>query len=231
MRFSATAALLLGTLSLANPIPEPLDIGPDDVLDPNTIPVDIGATIITGPPALLNLGTGGVSAGGKREPIPAPISEEAEHELVARDRSKDQQRGLKLHNQARRVKGIPKLTWDKQLAADALAWAQHLAQTGKFEHSSNESRPGQGENLAYSYSSTPITRPIASGTKLWLAEESNYHGEAIPEGNFAAYGHYTQCLWKASTKIGIAAVQDSKGAWYTVARYGPAGNVIGQKPY
>ena len=40
-----------------------------------------------------------------------------------------------------------------------------------------------------------------------------------------------QCVWKSSTKIGIGAAKDSKGAWYTVARYSGPGNVVGQKPY
>jgi hypothetical protein len=40
-----------------------------------------------------------------------------------------------------------------------------------------------------------------------------------------------QCVWEKSTKVGIAAAKDSKGAWYTVARYTAAGNVVGKKPY
>lgn len=40
-----------------------------------------------------------------------------------------------------------------------------------------------------------------------------------------------QCVWEKSTRVGIATAKDSKGAWYTVARYKAAGNVVGQKPY
>jgi len=235
MRFSITTALLLSStsLSLAKPLPDDvnLDIGPDDVLDPETIPVDVGATIVLGIPALLDLGTSSSTPLIPREPATLSTTETL-IDLISRGRSKDQQNALKLHNQARRAKGLAKLTWDKQLTADALAWAQQLATNNNgLQHSSNESRPGQGENLAYSYSSDPIKRPASSGTKMWLAEEPNYHGENIPDGNFAGYGHYTQCLWSASTKVGIAVVADGKGAFYTVARYSPAGNVVGQKPY
>jgi hypothetical protein len=27
-----------------------------------------------------------------------------------------------------------------------------------------------------------------------MAEVSNYHGEAIPQGNFSTYGHYSECF-------------------------------------
>ena len=40
-----------------------------------------------------------------------------------------------------------------------------------------------------------------------------------------------QAVWNKSTKIGIATAKDKKGAWYTVARYTAAGNVVGKKPY
>lgn len=195
MRFSITTALLLSstTLTLASPIPDDanLDIGPDDVLDPNTIPIDVGATIIVGIPILLDLGTSPKTPLVQRE----PTTTDTFVELSARARSKDQQNALKLHNQARRAKGLSKLVWDKQLTADAMAWAQQLAKNNNgLQHSSNESRPGQGENLAYSYSSQPIERPASSGTKAWLAEEPNYKGENIPEGNFAGYGHYSESL-------------------------------------
>lgn len=40
-----------------------------------------------------------------------------------------------------------------------------------------------------------------------------------------------QAMWKSSTKIGIAAASNGKGAYYVVARYSPPGNFAGQKPY
>ena len=46
------------------------------------------------------------------------------------------------HNKYRAEVGIPPLQWSKNLAASAQQWANHLAATGKFEHS------GAGENLA-----------------------------------------------------------------------------------
>lgn len=40
-----------------------------------------------------------------------------------------------------------------------------------------------------------------------------------------------QVMWKSTTKIGIACAKNKKGGWYTVARYSPPGNFVGQKPY
>ncbi len=86
-----------------------------------------------------------------------------------------------------------------------------------------------------------------------LDEKPYYKGEAIPEGAFTSYGHYSecnvvcetlfdcatesnwhltaQCVWKNSLRYGVATAYDGKGSWYTVGRYAPAGNVYGEKPY
>lgn len=36
------------------------------------------------------------------------------------------------------------------------------------------------------------TPPCELGTKMWLDEEKNYHGEPIGQGNFGSYGHYSK---------------------------------------
>ncbi|KAJ1325207.1 pathogenesis-related protein 1 [Microdochium nivale] len=222
MLFYASTALLLSSLALANPVPESAkpdsQLAGSDLIDTATIPINVAASIVLGSPALLDLGLDA-----------RDLSEDSD--LSKRAWSADQKSAQQLHNQARIAKGLPRLLWDAQLAGDAKAYAQQLAASGKFEHSPNESRPGQGENLAYSYSSSPIKSPISSGTKLWLAEAPAYMNEVIPNGNFEGYGHYTQCMWKNTKKVGIAAVSDGKGAWYVVARYSPPGNIVGQKPY
>ncbi|KAI2634498.1 glycoside hydrolase family 128 protein [Xylaria nigripes] len=141
----------------------------------------------------------------------------------------DQKKALDAHNSKRKEKGVPPLAWDAAIAKSAQDWAKHMAQTGKFEHSSGDQRPNQGENIAWVSSSGD--EPLSSATSMWLGEEKNYHGEPIGQGDFANYGHYTQCLWKSTTKVGIASATDAKGAVYTVGRYSPPGNFGGQKPY
>ncbi|KAI2638971.1 glycoside hydrolase family 128 protein [Hypomontagnella submonticulosa] len=148
---------------------------------------------------------------------------------VAAALSADQQKALDLHNNKRKSKGVKALVWDNQLAQNATAYAQHLAKIGKLEHSSGDQRPNQGENLAWSSASN--NSPLAMGTNMWLSEEKNYHGEPIGQGNFGSYGHYTQCMWKSTTKLGVGSAKDAKGGVYVVGRYSPPGNFTGQKPY
>lgn len=97
----------------------------------------------------------------------AKRSEEYPPLLVSRQTAGDQTQALKLHNDARAAKGVPALAWDATLASAAAAYAKQLADSGKFEHSPGSSRPGQGENLAYQYSSKPITNPISQGVQRW----------------------------------------------------------------
>ncbi|KAI1206081.1 glycoside hydrolase family 128 protein [Annulohypoxylon truncatum] len=142
--------------------------------------------------------------------------------------SGDQQKALDVHNNKRKAKGLQPLAWDNQLAKNAEDYAKHLAQIGKLEHSSGDQRPNQGENLAWASSSNT---PLAQAANMWLDEEKNYHGEPIGQGDFGSYGHYTQCMWKSTTKLGMGSAKDAKGGVYTVGRYSPPGNIVGQKPY
>ncbi|GAP89376.1 putative glycoside hydrolase family 128 protein [Rosellinia necatrix] len=140
----------------------------------------------------------------------------------------DKQKALDAHNKKRKAKGLKPLAWDNKLAQNAEAYAKHLASIGKLQHSSGDQRPNQGENLAWASASST---PFAMSANMWLGEEKNYHGEPIGQGNFGSYGHYTQCMWKSTTKLGMGAAKDSKGGVYIVGRYSPPGNVVGQKPY
>ncbi|KAI0097262.1 glycoside hydrolase family 128 protein [Nemania sp. FL0031] len=147
---------------------------------------------------------------------------------IAAALSQDQQKALNAHNDKRKAKGLKPLAWDNQLAQNATTYAKHLAQIGKLEHSSGDQRPNQGENLAWASASSD---PLLMSANMWLGEEKNYHGEPIGQGDFGSYGHYTQCMWKSTTKVGMGWAKDAKGGVYVVGRYSPPGNVVGQKPY
>ena len=56
---------------------------------------------------------------------------------------------LKIHNDARSEVGVPALSWSSSLSEDALQWAIEMAEKDEMFHSTNDSRPGQGENLYY----------------------------------------------------------------------------------
>ncbi|KAG6990049.1 Zinc finger BED domain-containing protein RICESLEEPER 2 [Fusarium oxysporum f. sp. conglutinans] len=105
----------------------------------------------------------------------------------------------------------------------SLEWADHLASKGLLQHSQG----GDGENL---YMGTTDS-PYSAAVKAFLAEGSQYNGEAISGSNYMSFGHYTQCIWKYTTKVGMGVSKDSSGTSWVVARYQKPGNIIGEKPY
>lgn len=114
----------------------------------------------------------------------------------------------------------------------------------------NQGGGGYGQNLASAGSSGDISGlKLKSGlsgvTDQWYnGEVANYNAfyglpnppSSVPLGKF---GHFTQLVWKSSTKVGCATVQCPAGtvlglpSWYTVCNYSPPGknpHVDCQKP-
>ncbi|KAL8736630.1 MAG: hypothetical protein Q9181_002307 [Wetmoreana brouardii] len=148
--------------------------------------------------------------------------------------SEDAQQALKIHNQARNDASHtshhprPDLVWDDQLVANATAYAKHLASANHgLQHTTSDQRPNQGENL---YWSKP-NGSLANASKGWVDEKKNYHGEKIGEGDFASWGHYTQCIWPTTTKVGVGMAKAADGGVYVVGRYSPPGNWGGKDAY
>ncbi|KAF5965304.1 Pathogenesis-related 1A [Fusarium coicis] len=133
------------------------------------------------------------------------------------DISADQREAVNLHNEARKAVGNGPLSWDDSLAVGAQQWADHLASIGFLQHSKGD----HGENL---YMGTTVS-PYSVSTKAFLAEKSQYNGETISGSNYLNFGHYTQCVWKDTTKIGMAVSKDSNGVSWIVAHYQKPGNM------
>jgi hypothetical protein len=138
---------------------------------------------------------------------------------------------LKVHNRERAVVGTPPLQWDRKLADHAADWAEHLVRSGKLEHSANNARPGEGENLLMGtqggYTPTEMV-------ENWAGEKRYFKYGAFPNitksGNWQVVGHYSQMIWRNTTKIGCALAKTGK--WdILVCRYSPAGNFVGERPY
>lgn len=133
-------------------------------------------------------------------------------------------------NVLRCMHDVPRFQWDDNLAKDAAAWAPK----SNFEHDPQTGlKPKEGENLALTNNgvSTVIQgwydREIAATNNGLVAEFDDFTG------------HYTQLVWKATTKVGCATYDDvtdpdipgyPKGTktklW--VCRYLPGGNVAGK---
>ncbi|KAK1976895.1 CAP domain-containing protein [Colletotrichum cereale] len=157
-------------------------------------------------------------------PAPAPTTTASSGSPGSSGLTADLKAALDAHNAARSEVGVPPLEWDDSLAADALEWATHLLSVGSLTHSQTDN---QGENL---YMQSNKDSPSVNAAKAWISEKADYHGEAISSTNYMGFGHYTQVVWKSTTKVGMALATNSQGT-YVVARYSPPGNFIGQKPY
>ena len=124
---------------------------------------------------------------------------------------------LQVHNQARQEKGLTPLTWSSNLSASAESYAQTLRQKSPnvlmLEHSH---LPGIGENL---FAITDISQATCvNAAKAWIAEKPAYvPGTPIGQGNFGAYGHYTQIVTSRVTQVGCNA--DSGAGFYVVCHY------------
>jgi hypothetical protein len=136
---------------------------------------------------------------------------------------------LDVHNRERASVHVPSLAWNAGLAADAAVWAKHLADTGRFEHSSFESRKGEGENL---WEGTRGGFAPAEMVGAWAAEKSYFDGGAFKNGmtNGHVTGHYTQLIWRDTRTVGCA-MASARGVDVLVCRYSPAGNVVGEAPH
>lgn len=135
---------------------------------------------------------------------------------------------LASHNAARAEVGVPAVELDAALSAAALDYAELLIANGRFEHSPNSSRPNQGENL---WAGTAGAFTFQSMVDGWIDEKQFFVAGTFPDvsttGRWQDVGHYTQIIWRSTTKIGCGIASDSRRD-VLVCRYSPPGNFIGR---
>jgi pathogenesis-related protein 1 len=126
---------------------------------------------------------------------------------------------LESHNKARAEFSLSQLTWDCELAKVAQEWATR----GIFGH-----RPDTdfGENLFVSSASkgSPI-----NAVQQWMLEKSYWDNSSGVCQTGKVCTHYTQIVWKKTTKVGCGINRNAPGKWKTlvVCNYDPAGNSKG----
>lgn len=135
---------------------------------------------------------------------------------------------LAAHNAERAAVGVAPVTWSRAMAAHAADWAKHLIKVGALQHSRPSERPGEGENL---WVGTAGAYSAAEMVAAWTAEKKDFKPGAYPDvTRGGTVGHYTQMIWKDTTEIGCATARG--GQWdVLVCRYGPPGNMIGERPF
>uniref|UniRef100_A0A0D9V169 SCP domain-containing protein n=1 Tax=Leersia perrieri TaxID=77586 RepID=A0A0D9V169_9ORYZ len=139
-----------------------------------------------------------------------------------------QQDYVKLHNAARAAVGVGPVTWDTSVQAFAENYARQRAGDCKLIHSSN--RDNLGENLFWGSAGKDWS--AADAVQSWVNEKKDYNYGSNSCAPGKVCGHYTQVVWRASTKIGCARVvcSNNRGVFIT-CNYKPAGNYVGQRPY
>jgi hypothetical protein len=125
---------------------------------------------------------------------------------------------LKRHNAYRRAHGVTDLTWDDALASQSQQWADMC--------NPSHSHYDAGENLWMGTGSLNGE----SATDAWYNEITAY--DFNNPGFSSGTGHFTQVVWKDSTKIGCGfkkcgTLGRMTNANFLVCEYLPRGNNVG----
>lgn len=120
--------------------------------------------------------------------------------------------------------GEPPLEWDGRLAAYARAWADQRVGDCRLVHSNGPF----GENIFWAGQNNWRARDVV---KVWADEDKFYNVRANTCQPQHMCGHYTQIVWRDSTKVGCAHVDCSNGGVYAICVYNPPGNYEGENPF
>ncbi len=130
-------------------------------------------------------------------------------------------------NQARARLGLAPMVWDPHLVAYATWWASERRATGdcRLAHSGGP----YGENIFWG--SRGRNWQPADAVWAWLREGQwyNHWSNTCSFGN--SCGHYTQIMWRQTTRVGCAEQVCSDGNTFMTCNYYPPGNWVGQRPY
>ena len=150
----------------------------------------------------------------------------------------DAQIWLDAHNAVRRnaqpppPSPLPPLTWSSDAASVAQAWAD------RCNYAHNAGRGVRGENIAAD--APPGALTPQSVVSAWASEVADYNYATNTCTAGKDCGHYTQIVWRDTTRVGCAhrtcSTNSPFGTQYPnwdfwVCDYEPPGNWVGQKPY
>lgn len=140
----------------------------------------------------------------------------------------DQQKVLDAHNTLREEVGVSLLVWSPELADKAQNWANKLALKNQGEEWFLE-HSGPGENLAGGYvtGDAPEIR-VLSG---WGGEKENFDFPSKKCLELLKCGHYSQIVWRNSTKVGCGVAEIENGKYILVCNYDPPGNYNGEPAF
>ncbi|XP_077985635.1 Golgi-associated plant pathogenesis-related protein 1-like isoform X2 [Glandiceps talaboti] len=135
---------------------------------------------------------------------------------------------VEAHNYFRCLHGVGGVTWDSALAGWASRIAGDNARHGYIHHS--DGNGGEyGENIVMQPLKDQNQVTGYGMVKRWYDEIKDYN---FNYGGFSgATGHFTQVVWKGSTKIGCGMATSPQGSftsYWVVCNYKEPGNYEGQ---
>jgi uncharacterized protein YkwD len=133
-------------------------------------------------------------------------------------------------NQYRAKHGAPPVQLDPELVDYAKSRAALVSTENYLNHGHAGLRDGLGENLSWQASSEPVPAPTGGATSSWYGEIKDYDFSAPAPSDSSKTGHFTQLVWKGSTKVGAGRVCGQGGEWfetYIAMVFSPAGNMAG----
>ncbi|KAK4757614.1 hypothetical protein SAY87_018915 [Trapa incisa] len=135
---------------------------------------------------------------------------------------------LLAHNAVRQSKSEPPLSWDYGLERYARWWAGQRRHSCDLVHSFPEGQFQLGENIYWGGGSawTP-----ADAVRLWASEEKYYDYSRNSCQGGQMCGHYTQIVWRETSRVGCARVVCDNGDVFMTCNYYPPGNYVGVRPY
>jgi uncharacterized protein YkwD len=131
---------------------------------------------------------------------------------------------LHAHNNVRRHFNEPILKWSRKLARYARRWANKRFLDCQMIHSYGP----YGENLFWGkYDHWTATEAVQS----WIREHRYYnpHTNECAPGQMC--GHYTQIVWRDTSRIGCARKKCLNGGLFVICVYDPPGNYINESPF
>jgi hypothetical protein len=123
---------------------------------------------------------------------------------------------LAVHNALRAAHGAPPLEWSDECAEWAQKQADAMAEKGSLFHGNQGPDDSHGQNCAMASPEIDATAAI----KMWYNEVNDPGYNFDSPGFTGGTGHFTQVVWKESTKVGLAVNGN-----YVAANYLPAGNM------
>ncbi|KAK9289496.1 hypothetical protein L1049_008386 [Liquidambar formosana] len=131
---------------------------------------------------------------------------------------------LLAHNKVRLHSGEAPLQWDRALSRYARRYAKQRAADCKMVHSYGP----YGENIFWGgrdhWTPTQVVRS-------WAREHRHYKKETNECTKGQICGHYTQIVWKQSSRIGCARIKCKNGGLFALCEYDPPGNWVNESPF